>query len=298
MDLVSCVISTYKRDIETLERAAFSIIRQTYQNIELIIVNDAVDNVVDVERIRLEAERNHRKFQYLVNRGEHGACNTRNLGAVNSSGEYIAFLDDDDEWLPQKIEKQLAAFSQEDIGLVWCDNYIRKEGTTHRHLVRNTPSRIEPQYLGLLVGNYIGSTSFPMLRRKAFFEAGQFDPKVQSSQDCDMWIRIVMRYKAVYIPEPLINYYVSAVSISTDPQKRINGYNYLLKKYEKHYLENPHIHVERLNGIIGAFLFYGELSEAKQYLKILTETHGKNKIKKAYLAKRWLVGVRKKLLGY
>ena len=100
------------------------------------------------------------------------------------------------------------------------------------------------------------------MRKKAFLEAGMFDSEIQSSQDCDLWIRIVKNYRAVYIPEPLVNYYVSIESISKDTKKRIAGYDYLLKKYEKEYSENPETHVKRLNSIVGTFIFYARNVES------------------------------------
>lgn len=297
-DLVSCVISTYKRKNETLERAAFSIIRQTYPSLELIIVNDAPGIEIDLSNIEKEAKKYDREFYYIENSGSHGACNTRNIGAQAARGDYLAFLDDDDEWLPNKIEKQMEAFNCEDIGLVWCQNYVVKEGNKARHLAKNLPCTNESQYKGLLEGNYIGSTSFPLMRKKAFLEAGMFDSEIQSSQDCDLWIRIVKNYRAVYIPEPLVNYYVSIESISKDTKKRIAGYDYLLKKYEKEYSENPETHVKRLNSIVGTFIFYGEYSSARQYLRMIIELYGINSVNCFFLCRRFIVGIRKRVMGY
>ena len=109
--MVSVIITTYKREPETVERAAKSILEQTYKDIELIIVDDSpasFDKRIAVEKRVKELSSS---IKYIKHETNMGACAARNTGIRSANGEYVAFLDDDDEWLPDKLEKQMKKFS-------------------------------------------------------------------------------------------------------------------------------------------------------------------------------------------
>ena len=113
--LVSAVITTHNRK-DLLKRAIDSVFTQTYQPIELIVVDDASD---DGTRDEFGA---NAKFQYIYvpQRESKGGNYARNLGIKASKGKYCAFLDDDDYWLPTKIEKQVQLIEQRNCDLVYC----------------------------------------------------------------------------------------------------------------------------------------------------------------------------------
>ena len=115
--LVSCVLTTYNRS-KILKRAITSVLNQTYTNIELIIIDDnSKDNTSDVVKII-----NNKRIKYIRNTSNKGLSYNRNLGASLSKGEFVAFIDDDDEWFPLKIEKQLLIFERDKsdkLGLVY-----------------------------------------------------------------------------------------------------------------------------------------------------------------------------------
>ena len=120
MSEVSAVITTYKRAPELLERAILSILAQTYPIKELIVVDDSPADyslrASVAETVGKYADRGVRYIQHPANMGVSVA---RNTGASNCTGEFIAFLDDDDEWMPEKIEKQLKKAS-DNVALVYC----------------------------------------------------------------------------------------------------------------------------------------------------------------------------------
>ena len=124
MDLISCIITTYKRPISILKRAIDSIVSQTYKNIELIIVNDAPQDTELEEEIKnLLDEYKTIPIVYIVNNKNMGACYSRNAGITKARGKFIAFLDDDDEWLPTKLKKQYELMIKADVDLVYCSHY-------------------------------------------------------------------------------------------------------------------------------------------------------------------------------
>ncbi len=119
---VSIVIPTYRRTVECLSNAVESVLNQTYQNIEIIVVDDST---TEYEGIKLTekyfSQLNNQKIVYLQNEKNLGGSLSRNRGIDAATGEYITFLDDDDEYLPEKIEKQLSFMLKNELELTITD---------------------------------------------------------------------------------------------------------------------------------------------------------------------------------
>ena len=127
--MISCVITTYKREPEVLKKAVDSILSQSYKDIEIIVVNDAPEDSELSNRLYKMLSEYDFPINYIVHESNKGACEARNTGIKNSNGEYIAFLDDDDEWEKEKLEKQLKKILSDHSALVYCDYYyIDKNG--------------------------------------------------------------------------------------------------------------------------------------------------------------------------
>jgi len=140
MPLVSVVIPTY--NCPFLSEAIKSALTQTYENIEIIIVDDG-----STDKTRETVERYHSKVQYIYQENE-GVSSARNNGIRASHGDYIAFLDADDVWLPDKLKEQISVFyDKKDIGFVYCDNYYVNE-----ELV---PISNYPRHIRLLEGDIL-----------------------------------------------------------------------------------------------------------------------------------------------
>src|SRR4030066_2069221 len=124
---VSVIIPTYNR-ARFIERAIRSVLNQTYQNFEIIVVDDASTDDTE-ERVRRLLP-NGRRLKYVRHDINRGAGAARDTGIKNAAGEYIALLDSDDEWLPEKLEKQLQVFKEsrdEKLGLVYCGVVLIKD---------------------------------------------------------------------------------------------------------------------------------------------------------------------------
>lgn len=130
--LVSVVVATYQRD-ETLSRALNSIAKQTYTNIEIILVDDN-DNAAwnaKVEAIALKfVAENGVSLRRIVNKPNQGSAKSRNIGIKDSKGAYVTFLDDDDEYLPEKIERQLRLMVSENSDYCLTDLVLLNENGT------------------------------------------------------------------------------------------------------------------------------------------------------------------------
>lgn len=234
MTTVSAVITTHKREPEIVERALNSILTQTYSPIEVIVVDDSPADFPQREDIRQLAE--EKGATYIPHEICKGACAARNTGMAAATGEFIAFLDDDDEWLPEKIEKQLKKFT-DGVALVYCGSDVYNGSKQQiqrgrRHFLRGNV------YEELIKDNFIGSTSFPLLRKSCLEEIGGFDVLMQSAQDYDVWLRLSQKYNVDYVDEPLASYYVyDGERISRNHNKRIAGQERIIEKNWE-YLKN------------------------------------------------------------
>ena len=233
---VSAIITTYKRPPEILGRAANSVLRQTYKNIELIIVDDSPDTYELRDDVRSLAESLEGNVKYIQHEVNMGACAARNTGINNSTGEFVAFLDDDDEWLDIKIEKMMEKMNSSQTGLVYCGYLIINESNNS---VREYQCRKIRGYLydELMHRNFIGSTSFPLIRRECFNKVGMFDVKQLALQDYELWVRIAKEYELDYVDMPLVKFYEhNSVRITTNPKNGIQG-NERFNRINKDYLK-------------------------------------------------------------
>ena len=239
--MVSAIVTTYKREPSMVLRAVNSILAQTYNDMEIIVVDDSPKDYPYREEVkrtvtdRLE-EFPQVKFIYIRHEHNMGACVARNTGLNAASGEYIAYLDDDDEWLPEKIEKQVKKIEQSDAVLVYCGSYCKNESKGTCEIVRKEYIS-GYAFTALLYRNFIESTSYPLIRKDRLQEIGGFDPLMKSAQDYDVWLRLVEKNKIDYVPEPLVIYHEHVGErITSDPNKKIQGLERINSKYI-HYLE-------------------------------------------------------------
>lgn len=207
--LVSVVIPTYSRN-ETLKRAIDSVLSQTYQNIEVIVVDD---NPEDSEwrksaEVIMNEYTGNPKVTYVQNERNMGGGPTRNHGIDVAHGEYIAFLDDDDVCLPERIEKQLSVFQKSNndkLAFVYCySRHINKSGQVVYADRRNFHGNCLYE---AMEQNCIAATSQWMVKREAIVRVGKF-PDVPCKQDSQTILRLLKAgYEVEVLPEELILYY-------------------------------------------------------------------------------------------
>lgn len=227
---VSTIIPTYNSPhylIEALE----SVLSQTYKDMEIVIVDDgSTDNTKEVIQSYLILDRNI-KYIYQNN---GGTASARNTGIKFSSGEYIAFLDHDDIWLPQKTELQIKILdSDPSIGLVYCRFQIMDED---KGSVLEPPKRELCRggvYEKFLVRCYINTASQVMIRKACIERVGYFDESLQIVDDYDFYIRVARHYKIEYLDQPLANWRIHRLNTSKAIEKMISNRIALRKKILK-----------------------------------------------------------------
>ena len=218
---VTAVITTHKREPAVVERALKSILAQTHTNMQVIVVDDSPAEFPQREAVAQMVQ--SYGVTYIPHETCQGACVARNTGLSQATGEFIAFLDDDDEWVPEKIALQLEAFTSDAIGLVYCNHELLDE-TTGSRTPQSHQCYTGRVYGELIVDNFIGSTSFPLLRTAALREIGGFDPLMLSAQDYDVWLRLSEKYEVAFVAQPLVTYHVHAgEQISKSFKKKIGG---------------------------------------------------------------------------
>lgn len=231
--LVSVVITTYKRSPEIVERALKSVVRQTYTNLEIFVVNDYPDDVELVEALRNVINRiaEKRNTHYIVVDHNGGACRARNLALEQAQGKYVACLDDDDEWLPQKVQLQVEKLEASPAAAIaYCNAELHYEGDEPDRNRFLTPQQEGNIYFRMIGKNVIGSCSFPMFRVKVLKEVHGFNENMPALQDWELYLRILKHYEAVYIDKPLaIYYFYDGERISTYSDRRTIAYEKIRK---------------------------------------------------------------------
>lgn len=267
---VSVIIPTYNR-AHMVGRAIQSVLNQTYQDFELIIVDDAsTDNTEEVAK-----SFNDERLQYIRHEKNSGSSVApRNTGIELARGEYIAFLDSDDEWLPQKLEKQMDKFNSvsPDVGLVYC-GYAGVNRETGEALREYTPNGRGEVFKLMVERNLLGSLTV-LIRKECFQKAGVFDTEFLSSQDWDMWIRISKYYKFDFIPEVLAKYYVHDKRGSVNVERKIQGLDRITHKYQN-YLPKAVVSC-RLKTLGILYCYRGDFKKACRYFREAISNNPRN----------------------
>ncbi len=226
--LVSVIVPTYNR-ANTIIRAIESVLKQTYENIEIIIVDDASgDNTA--EMVKSVVDSRIKIIRHETNKGGGAA---RNTGINEARGKYVSFLDSDDIWIPEKIEKQVDQFERADsrVGVIYTGFYRTDKDDVITKQV--TPSKKGDLYNRLLEGNIIGTTSVIMVKRECLQQVGGFNVSLSSCQDWDLYIRLSKVCHYDYIPDPLVRFYCGEGynKITSNKQWVILGHKYIFDKY-------------------------------------------------------------------
>lgn len=203
--LVSIIITTHNRK-EMLAKAIESVLNQTYKNLECIVVDDASTDGTR-EYITEYINNNRICYYYIPKNESKGGNYARNVGLENASGDVIAFLDDDDEWLSTKIEKQLLKLSEEN-QFVYCGRIF---GTgiefykLYEEDIKNCKYKEGDLSKEVLV-HVIGVTSTIMVKHQLIDKVGNFDEDLKAWQEYDLCIRLLQNTKAAIVRENLVLY--------------------------------------------------------------------------------------------
>lgn len=255
--LVSVIIPTYKRP-DTLDRAINSVLNQTYPNIEVIVVDDNNPDsegrtLTEAKMVRYECES---RVHYVKHSHNKNGSAARNTGARASKGEFIAFLDDDDEFLPEKIESQVNKLQSlpGEWGMCYNRYYCRLESGK---IVKGKEQREGDLYLEALKQriNVLAGSNL-LVRREAYATIGGFDESFKRNQDHEFLVRLLSHYKIAVVDIFGIICYVHPINVKVDYDEIIHHYLY---SFEKQIQELPDKEMKELYASINGLRFKNKI---------------------------------------
>ncbi len=231
---VSVIVPTYNR-AGLISETIDSILNQTYKNFELIIVDDgSTGNTEEVIR-KFEDSR----IKYIKTDYSGVPARPRNIGVKKAKGEYIAFCDDDDMWLPEKLEKQIRIFqiSKETAMLYTRYKTIEDGVITNKIFPENGNYKSGDIFKSLYLRSFILCSS-AMVKRSVLDQVGLFntDPNLITCEDADLWLRIALKHNIKCTDDlPLTIYRLHSQSISQGFSIKRSKRSFMLRKrYKKH----------------------------------------------------------------
>jgi glycosyltransferase involved in cell wall biosynthesis len=261
MPKVSVIIPTHNRAV-FLRDAIQSALNQTFQDFEIIVVDDASrDSTGEVVQSFSDP-----RIVYIRHETNRGQGASRNDGIRRGSGEYVALLDDDDEWLPEKLEQQVRLLdsSSSEVGLVYS-GFSRIDVSSKRAIGRVIPEKRGYAFAELCLKNWIG-TSTVVVRRVCFEKVGLFDEALATGEDYDMWIRISKEFKIDYIGEPLVSYTVHGTRLSANYESTIQGLEGLLRKHAPYFALDSRNYSRRYSSLGIKYCFSGDIKKGREAL--------------------------------
>jgi glycosyltransferase involved in cell wall biosynthesis len=270
---VTAVITTFNR-AAVLPRAINSVLMQSLQDIELLILDNSSKD--DTERV----VRNYDDARIRYVRHEPmNVSQARNLGVREARGQYVSFLDDDDEWFSDKLEAEVRVFEAgpKELGLVYCGFEI----VDHRGMVMQMSIPNQRGWLYDLIlqkrDALTGAASVPMIRRECYDAVGLYDPKLNVSEDDELYMRVAKRYMWDFVPEVLVRIHLhrgAKLGGRVADQLEAAMYRYALIRNE---LERyPRTKSSYLQQIGGLHCRLGKLGEGRRYIARAIKENPKN----------------------
>ncbi|WP_263821276.1 glycosyltransferase family 2 protein [Salinibacter sp.] len=238
---ISVVIPTFNRQ-DVILRAVESALGQTHKNLEVIVVDD---HSQDRTREVVESVGDNR-VRYVLNRRSKGAQGARNTGVEIAKGEWIAFLDSDDWWHKEKLEKQVNFIkkSEKRVSALSTGRVWKADGKTFWKSKLKKVDNWEPKVF--LHDNPVGGFSTILIRKKKLKEVGGLDEALPAMQDIDLYFRISKKGDFYSIPNRLtIETIRYDGGISTNYAKKLESSKLFMEKYEKEYKSSYWMHVYR-----------------------------------------------------
>lgn len=302
---VSVIIPAYRAE-KTIGRALTSIAAQTVPPVEVIVIDDGSgDDTVEATEKMTPVMKG---IDLKVLRQEHkGAGAARNRGLNEATSTYVAFLDADDEWLPEKLERSLEEIIKTDSVLV-SHNYILHEMTGRETAVRKCDENFRAPgdaYVNLYRKGYI-ATSAVIARRNAVLAAGGFDESLPTAQDFALWLAMLQKPGTPFhiFSDTLIRYHVTAGSITSHTERRLECSLRIAKQFLPTLSDRPgvplfsfwyrilSVHYEALNAYLSQGRFFAAFGVALRFpVNTMILTFGHKKMKAPMRNKQRLISV-------
>ena len=271
------VIPAYNR-AASIGAAITSVLRQTWADFELIVVDDGSTDDTLAEARTIEDPR----LRVIAAPHNMGAAGARNLGVEEARGTWIAFQDSDDEWLPEKLEKQMARLATSPVwsgdgegdwggcycGLLTVGDLDARPGARTRLTYTPDPdtAAVEGDILVPLLERNLISTQTLVVRRDLFLALGRFDEDTTPIEDWDFVIRLAARGPIAFVDAPLVHQHFSPNSITRGVERRLVSQKRVVEKNIALYEAHPAVLARQYYILAGINRQAGHLAEARDYL--------------------------------
>jgi glycosyltransferase involved in cell wall biosynthesis len=228
---VSVIVAAYQA-AATIERTLMSIAGQSLKPREVVVVDDGSTDGTWNAAEACAARMNGIELKIFRTGDNLGAGAARNRGIAESTQSFLAFLDADDEWLPEKLERSLHFLEGSDYVLVAHDYWTGDGKDAQHHDCERRFREAGDPFVGLYRKGYIPSCSV-VARRDAVLGAGGFDPELRNAQDFDLWLTMLRKPGTPFLVfgEPLLRYYVSPSGIMSHTQRRLRCCGIIAVRY-------------------------------------------------------------------
>jgi glycosyltransferase involved in cell wall biosynthesis len=253
---VSVVIPTHNRP-ELLNRAIGSVLTQTTDDFEVLVIDDAS---ADSAAEQVVQRRNDRRIEYIRLEDSHGPAGARNAGLLRATAPYIAFLDDDDEWVPEKLQIQTRLLDRmaSNVGGIYTARFTVDSGSGTTTLTR-FPAPFDPAKYGNVV-----TASSVLLRHACFDIVGLFDEELFGMEDFDMWVRVHDVFRLEYLDEPLVKYYVHQNTVSQKHSRIARTLDRFLRKHRRLLIRNRRRYCLLHVSLGRVYMLAGETKRARE----------------------------------
>ena len=208
--LISVIIPVYNRE-KVIEKAVNSVLKQTFQDFEIIIINDASKD--NTAKVLDQLAKQDKRIKIITNKENKMVFASRNSGMKIAKGKYIAFLDCDDEYYPTKLQKQLDYLKEHpDIDFVYTQYYVINLNTKEKKLVKPSHER--------LLQDVEFALSSVLFSKKVVDTIGMYDVSF-IHDEWAFWLRIAENFKMGCVNEPLLKYYIQGTNLSLTRPNRI-----------------------------------------------------------------------------
>lgn len=231
--MVSIIVPTYNRE-NVIERALGSILRQSYESYEVIVVDDgSTDHTADVVR-KIQDDR----IRYIALPENQGVAHARNVGIREAKYDYIAFLDSDDEWLPDKLMLQMKKMldAPKGVGLVYCRMGGLQRDGKDRYLCPSRDFRdavLEGNMFELLLWRNVIGTPAVLARKECLEQAGGFKETLHCLEDWELFLRVAREWEIGFVDEVLVEVNKSERSVSTNAPWYLIARCYMVSRYRQ-----------------------------------------------------------------
>ncbi len=268
---VSIIIPFYNR-VELVKRSLKSALNQTYKNIEILLVNDgSKDDIGPIKKMVSE----HKNVKLIDVKPNKGAANARNVGIKEATGDYIAFLDSDDEFLPEKVEKQLFRMVLENADVSYT-KYTRMDDKGNKAVLPVNVVNGNP--IPLFIYSCGVATPTVMIRRQYLVDNDfYYNPKLVIGEDTCFWLTILKHNTILGMEEPLTIVHTVSTSAANSIDKQIIGYKTILTfLLNDEYYSDFDYEIALLAGV------YADICKKRQYEIDIKNGKKQSKIKRYY----------------